>query len=544
MLSNFLETSLPKISKSSNPSTTCDSTDLVVTDLTITFCSSTDSASTRVLDSQKWHRIEKELYLHTAQQSAWVRIAQAKEEELTTDHLVITDIRVGEPHARAGSDNSWKRRPGGIWVLRSNYTGDGHQAVTGVDVLFGVDAVDPRPQWALMRASLQLNAVGGATSRKTQQDPRPILRAREDGKFKIVQISDTHMVTGVGVCKDAVDANGQPLPETEADPLTVNFLGAVLDVEQPDLVLLTGDQAHHDIPDSQSALFKVVAPLIGRSIPYAAVFGNHDAEGTNALTQQSYTPGMEQMSLLEDLPFSLCQSGPEQVDGVGNYYLQVFAHPPSQLPLLTLYLLDSHGQIPSKVQDPDYDPIKQSQIEWFTCKSKALRKVRVKDDNQHHLHKSLAFMHIPVPEYADTNLIIRGGHRGEPTEGPSFNSHFYDALAKEDIVAVGCGHDHVNDFCGLRPQQRSEELLQDGSKTPQLGPWLCYAGGSGFGGYCSYSETRYHRRTRVWEFDTSNGDLKTWKRVEYASDRIDELVLVEDGVVIAPPDNPDAQEVA
>ena len=48
------------------------------------------------------------------------------------------------------------------------------------------------------------------------------------------------MVTGVGVCKDAIDAHGDHLPESEADPLTVHFIGKILDVEKPDLVILTG----------------------------------------------------------------------------------------------------------------------------------------------------------------------------------------------------------------------------------------------------------------------------------------------------------------
>jgi metallophosphoesterase superfamily enzyme len=112
------------------------------------------------------------------------------------------------------------------------------------------------------------------------------LRVNDDGKFKIVQISDTHMVTGVGICKDAIDAHGMDLPESEADPLTVDFIGKILDAEKPDLVILTGDQLHHDIPDSQSALFKVVAPIIERSIPFAAVFGNHDSEGEYALSRK------------------------------------------------------------------------------------------------------------------------------------------------------------------------------------------------------------------------------------------------------------------
>ena len=180
-------------------------------------------------------------------------------------------------------------------MLRSKFSGKIDQAVTEVDVLFGVDAVDPRPQWTLIRSSLQLSAqpkvpVAKLSVLRGRAKPRPdawaALRVREDGKFKIVQISDMHMVTGVKVCKDAIDAHGNDLPESKADSLTVKFIGKVLDVKKPDLVILTGDQLHHNIPDSQSALFKVVAPIIERSIPFAAVFGNHDSEGIHALPRE------------------------------------------------------------------------------------------------------------------------------------------------------------------------------------------------------------------------------------------------------------------
>ena len=233
------------------------------------------------------------------------------------------------------------------------------------------------------------------------------------------------------------------------------------------------------------------------------------------------------MSILQDLPFSLCESGPEEVDGIGNFHLQVLAPAPSQLLLSTFYFLDSHGQIPSKIHKPDYDPIKQSQIDWFTNTSQKQRSAREKNDKDTRFYLSLAFLHIPLPEYGDHRLSIRNGNQREPPEVPSFNSHLYDALVKEGISALGCGHDHVNDFCALLPQH--------GDKTYQPGPWLCYGGGSGFGGYCSYGTMRFHRRTRVWELDTSIGGLKTWKRVEYAMDRVDELVLVENGVVVDAP---------
>lgn len=87
------------------------------------------------------------------------------------------------------------------------------------------------------------------------------------------------------------------------------------------------------------------------------------------------------MSILQDLPYSLCQTGPENVDGIGNYYLTILAGcssdgSDSEAAVATLHLVDSHGQIPSDIKDPDYDPIKQGQIDWLTHTSLSLRKTR------------------------------------------------------------------------------------------------------------------------------------------------------------------------
>ena len=269
----------------------------VVTDLTIVFCPQSKVPFDNAVSSSRWRRIEKDLYLHTSQQNAWLHVAETSEEELTVNDLVVMAIRIGELPSDAGSDESWHSRPGGIWIRKSNYTRATQQAVTGVDVVFGSDAVDPRSEWTLVRPALQLGRQPGTPMAsmsvrhgavKGRPDgPGTSLKVNEGGKIKIVQISDTHMVTGVGICKDAIDAYGCSLSDREADPLTVKFLGEILDSEKPDLVILTGDQLHHDIPDSQSALFKVVAPMIERSVPFAAVFGNHDAEGAYALSRKS-----------------------------------------------------------------------------------------------------------------------------------------------------------------------------------------------------------------------------------------------------------------
>ena len=549
--------------RKATPSTPHNSTAVahpVVTDVTI---SSTDPPSTET-NPRIWRRIEKELYLHKSRRTAWLYVALKEEEELEDEDLLVMNIRVGETPPDAGPSQRWDSRPGGIWVLRSRFSGSIGQAVTEVDILFGMDAVDPRPQWALMHSSLQLDGepdipVARLSVLQGRAKPRlgarADLRVRADGTFKIVQISDTHMVTGTGVCKDAIDADGRYLPDGEADPLTTKFIETILDVEKPDLVVLTGDQLHHDVPDSQTALFKALAPIIQRKIPFAAVFGNHDDEGVHALSRKSVSDvdysalqggcailicgpgpptdeiaGTAQMSILENLPFSLCEAGPEWVDGVGNFHIQVLASAQSKRPALILYFLDSHGAIPSWRHRPDYQPISQNQINWFVKTSEEIQRELEKDEEEDCIHGSLVFHHIPVPEFKDRRLIIHSGRRREPTEGPSNNTHLYDALVKQGVSVLACGHDHVNDFCALLRQ----DSQSSGSKGLQ-GPWLCYGGVSGFGGYCSYGRERYHRQMRIFELDTSKECIKTWMRDEHETQRVGELVLVQGGKVVDPP---------
>jgi hypothetical protein len=236
--------------------------------------------------------------LHSLQKTAWLEVAEIYEDELSAESLVVSDISVGTPMIEDACNTSLEKRAGGLRITRKRYTGNTSHVITDVDVLFDVDAIDLRPHWTLMQTPLQLEAPSElpvaklsarhGTQSRADRPPLP-LRARADGTFRILQISDTHTVTGPGTCKDAIDADGCFLPASEADPRTVAFLGEVLDIEKPDLVLLTGDQVHHDILDTQSALFKVVAPLIERKIPYAAVFGNHDSEGAYALSRK-HTP--------------------------------------------------------------------------------------------------------------------------------------------------------------------------------------------------------------------------------------------------------------
>jgi len=262
-------------------------------------------------------------------------------------------------------------------------------------------------------------------------------------------------------------------------------------------------------------MFKIAALLAEHKLPYAAIFGNHDDEG--ALSRHN------QMSLYESLPYSLSEAGSNSIAGVGNYYIEIKAHGTNKHSALTLYFLDTHSYSPDEKKYPGYDWIKPNQIAWFKKAAEVL-----KEPHSHYTHKHLdmAFIHIPLPEYVLNNeqrKEIVGNFR-EGVTAPKYNSGFKAALVEQGIKAVSCGHDHANDYCHAAKNAKSgaSEL------------WMCYAGGSGFGGYGGYPG--FHRGLRIFEVDTNQARITTWKRLEYGdiASKIDDQIIVDSGEVVPP----------
>ena len=79
------------------------------------------------------------------------------------------------------------------------------------------------------------------------------------GKFRIMQITDTHYIAGDGRSKRAMD----------------NLI-QMLDTEKPDLVIHTGDIIFGK--PAERSLDELFAPIIERKIPFAVALGNHDEE--------------------------------------------------------------------------------------------------------------------------------------------------------------------------------------------------------------------------------------------------------------------------
>lgn len=285
------------------------------------------------------------------------------------------------------------------------------------------------------------------------------------GQFKIVQFTDLHLKEG-----------------SEDDDKTLALMGEVLDAEEPQLVVLTGDVlASSEQPEAM--MKRCAEPMVERQIPWTVAMGNHDDEGTRDRR------GL--MDIITSLPYSVSQQGPKDITGVGNYYLPVLSAD-GQDKTWILYVLDSNAYPPEKSLGK-YDWIHTDQVDWYRRTSR-----RLTTENRGRPYPALAFFHIPLPEYdqvlaaADANLA---GYRYEKVCCPDINSGFFAAMLEcGDVKGTFVGHDHVNDY---------EATLH--------GIRLIYGRGSGFN---AYGREGFPRGGRVILLEADKDTFTTWLRLE------------------------------
>ncbi|HNR30730.1 MAG TPA: metallophosphoesterase family protein [Candidatus Hydrogenedentes bacterium] len=291
------------------------------------------------------------------------------------------------------------------------------------------------------------------------------LRFREDGTFRIVQFADVHWSWGFG-----------------KDWQSLRLMGAVLDIERPDLVVYTGDNITGRAPLAYRALRQLTAPCAERGIPWAAVFGNHDDEG--------YAGRQRQMELMRMLPHCLASAGPPDVDGVSNYVLVVGASQAPDSPAALLYFIDSLGYMEYQ-GERKYNYIQPSQIAWYKNESG-----RFLERNVGRPLPAIAFFHIPLPEYrlAWESANVVGVKQEEVADSPVNSGLFAAFKEMGDVMAAFVGHDHVNDYIGEVD-----------------GIYLGYGRGTGYG---TYGKEGFPRGARVIEIIEGRRQIRTWLRLE------------------------------
>lgn len=236
-----------------------------------------------------------------------------------------------------------------------------------------------------------------------------------DKTFKIIQFTDVHYIYG----------------DARADGV-LEHIGAITDAEKPDLVLFTGDVIFGK--PAEESMRNVLKTISSRKIPFAVMFGNHDDE--HELSREKL------LEIIQTIPYNLTTTTPE-ISGVSNFILPVQASDNTK-PAHILYCFDSHAY--SQIKGiGGYDYIKSDQIDWYRKNSMAYTQ-----QNGGTPVPSLAFFHIPLPEYnqaaADETAILTGT-RKEKACAPQLNSGLFTAMKEMgDVKGMFVGHDHDNDY--------------------------------------------------------------------------------------------------
>jgi len=264
---------------------------------------------------------------------------------------------------------------------------------------------------ALTTGALTLVGAGasaGILSAGTEKDkavPELKLSYNLQRKFKIVQFTDTHWKAAVWESKEASEC-----------------MHNVLEVEKPDLVFYTGDHVTGEpIADGIDAVFE---PVLSRKIPFAVVLGNHDEE--YSMTRREIFEYMKKM------PGNLTGTV-DGITGITNFAIPLYQSSSERI-MTVLYGLDSNR-----------DTVEADEIAWYTQKSKEYTQ-----RNKGVPVPSLAFFHIPVPEFKDAIIDLNArfyGTRKEHVCCSDRNTGLFSAFKENgDVMAVIVGHDHLNDY--------------------------------------------------------------------------------------------------
>lgn len=253
----------------------------------------------------------------------------------------------------------------------------------------------------------------------------------ENLAFRVLQITDVHIKNNKSKDKKAFD--------------TINQM---VEVAKPDLIIVTGDiTSEHD----NMKAFKIFGEYMeGLNIPWTMTFGNHDAEGeTDKATLSDY---------LLTLQNCVYEAGPEDVDGMGNHYINVTNKDGKVITSLIMMDSNMYYMTEEGVND-GYDKFHDNQIAWYEQTIKNIAKEVNGDESK--VVDSLAFFHIPMREYdtaytqskKDKSKLY--GYKFEQVFSSKYDDEMFETMLRlGSTKAVYVGHDHMNsyavDYKGIR----------------------------------------------------------------------------------------------
>lgn len=251
--------------------------------------------------------------------------------------------------------------------------------------------------------------------RETESFPVFELAFNGNGKYKILQLTDTHYVAGDSRSKRAL-----------------NNVNQMLDAEKPDLVVHTGDVIYGK-PAEQS-LLEILSPISERKIPFAVALGNHDGEFGKSRKEVA--------DIICKIPYNI-NKNVKGVYGDTNCTLALKSSSGSEVKWV-FYLFDTNHKSPIDGIS-GYDYIHFDQVAWYRSQSKAFT-----ENNGGKPVPSMAFFHIPLIEHkvaVSSDGVFLRGTRAERVCCPRLNSGLFISMKEMgDVKAVVVGHDHDSDY--------------------------------------------------------------------------------------------------
>ena len=328
---------------------------------------------------------------------------------------------------------------------------------------------------ALLLCGVAATAIAGTPAEDAH------LSFREDGSFTILNFSD--------IQDDAV-----------LSPLAKAFFRRAVKTVKPDLIVLTGDNIAGYSAKTKTLAFAAIRQYMDifeqLRVPVAMVYGNHDDDDTKATKE-------DEMKIYAQYKVNLAYDEGDALYGCGTYNVPIYASANEDLVKFNLYMIDSGSY---DLERGGYDYVHEDQIQWYKDTS-----ARLAAENGG-LVPSIAFQHIVVPEIYDalektdevTNASRGGQYYTLPAtaaegsilgESPcpgTYNAGEFTAFKEGgDVLAVVCGHDHVNSFV-----------------IPYEGIDLINTPTCGFSSYGN-SETRGARVIRLNENDPTSYETET-----------------------------------
>lgn len=239
------------------------------------------------------------------------------------------------------------------------------------------------------------------------------LRFRQDGTFKVMQLTDIHYTD-----------------DDETDHDSVRQIREWIAAEKPDLVMVTGDAVYGT--DNLKNIGKAMAPLIEAGVPWSFVFGNHDVE--------HHSSRKELFGILEEMPGFVGYHDPAAKDGYGNHMLPIRGREGKVRWVIAG--IDSGNRNPLQAVG-GYQYVSRRQIAWYENRIRDLEK-------ESEAFSVLAFQHMAVPEIQDVWRYEKCyGVKRDGFGCPLVNSgQFLAALEDGHTKGMFFGHDHVNSFWG------------------------------------------------------------------------------------------------